>query len=87
MRCVFDNGIGMPFASGASNSSSRVSIRTGAAESSARSTRLMCGTINTSSLTTLADNLTNEHEYWNRAVSAILGDCNEFRNDREIKGK
>ncbi|HXY87409.1 MAG TPA: TetR/AcrR family transcriptional regulator [Candidatus Acidoferrales bacterium] len=27
------------------------------------------------------------HEYWNRAVSAILGDCNEFRNDRETKGK
>jgi len=27
------------------------------------------------------------HEYWSRAVSAILGDCNEFRNDRETKGK
>jgi AcrR family transcriptional regulator len=27
------------------------------------------------------------HEYWNRSVSAILGDYNEFRNDRETKGK
>ncbi|HXY87412.1 MAG TPA: hypothetical protein VEG44_03140 [Candidatus Acidoferrales bacterium] len=57
---VFDNGIGMPFASGASSSSSRVSIQTGAAESSARSTRLMCGTINTSSSTILAENITND---------------------------
>ncbi len=57
---MFDYGIRRPFAGDASSSSSRVSTRTGAAKSSTRSTRRMCGIVTASSSTILAENPTND---------------------------